>query len=413
MQVLRKEFPSKGSILIRILNVQTVFGKRVDHFIKGESIEIDGKNLLMLPALIDPHVHFRTPGAEYKENWESGSLAAIAGGVTTVFDMPNNTPSCITAQALHQKKQLIESQLKVPLRFALYFGADQNHLDEIPKVKDEIIALKIYMGSSTGNLLMTDPKALETAFQIAAENDVLVAVHAEDEDLIQKRKTECKAALQYPKDHSVIRNPEVAARAVQKAIELAKKYHTRLYIAHVSTKEELDLIRQAKKEKLPIYAEATPHHLFLNTELYETLDTLALVNPPLREDTTPLWEALEDGTIDTIGTDHAPHLLEEKKLPYGKAPSGFPSIEIYLALLLNAYHEKRISLEKIVSLTRTRIQEIFRWPDNDDVVLVDLNKIKKVDSAHFKSRAKWSPYEGWTLKGWPTTTILKGKIYSL
>ena len=398
--------------MIEIRDVQTIDGHRVDLEIEGENRIINATDLMLLPALIDPHVHFRVPGADYKENWETAARAAIAGGVTTVFDMPNNFPSCITEERLEAKRRIIEAQLKIPLRYGLYLGADQNHLEELTKVSDEIVGMKIYMGSSTGDLLMKDPKALDKAFRLAAENDVLVAVHAEDEDLIEKRKIECKAALQLgAAAHSIIRNPEVAARAVKQAIDLAEKYGTRLYIAHVSTREELDLIRKAKMAGLPVYAEATPHHLFLNTKAYERLGTCALVNPPLRDDTSALWEAIQDETIDTIGTDHAPHLLEEKKRPYGSAPSGFPSIELYLPLLLNAYNEKKISLEQIVSLTHTRPQEIFKWPINDDVVLVDLKKTRTVDDAHLKTKAKWSPYAGMTLKGWPRYTILKGKVY--
>lgn len=398
--------------MVEIRQVQTIDGHRINHSIEGEDRVIDAKDLILLPALIDPHVHFRIPGAAHKENWETASQAAIAGGVTTVFDMPNNSPPCVSAKRLAEKKQLIDAQLKIPLRYGLYLGADQNHLEEIAKVKDQIVGLKIYMGSSTGDLLMKDPKALEKAFRMAGENDVLVAVHAEDEDLIEERKVKCKAALHLgAAAHSLIRNAEVAARAVKVAIALAKQYGVRLYIAHVSTREELDLIREAKMAGLPVYAEATPHHLFLTTVAYERLGTCALVNPPLREDNRALWEAIQDGTIDTIGTDHAPHLLEEKRRPYGSAPSGFPSIELYLALLLNAYHEKKISLEQIVSLTHTRPQEIFRWPLNDDVVLVDLNKQRMVDDVHLKTKAKWSPYAGMTLQGWPRYTILKGKVY--
>lgn len=385
----------------------------------------------MLPALIDPHVHFRTPGAEHKESWESATWAALYGGVTTVCDMPNNRPSCITQQRLQEKMQLIDKQLPAPLRYGLYLGADQNHLGEIETT--DAVGVKIYMGSSTGDLLMKDPAALDEVFRLAAKRQMLVAVHAEDEDLIQMRKAECKAALHSPGApenasflgsciaalhlgaamHSVIRNEEVAVLAVEQALELAEKYGTRLYIAHVSTQGELDLIRRAKKRGLSVYAEATPHHLFLNTKAYETLGTLALVNPPLREDNRPLWEAIYDGTIDTIGTDHAPHLLEEKRLPFGQAPSGFPSIELYLALLLNAQALGKISLEQIVSLTHTRPQEIFQFPENGDVVLVDLALEKKVEPTHLKTKARWSPYDGMVLKGWPRYTIMKGQVYEL
>lgn len=401
--------------MIEIRKVQTIDGHRASYFIEGENRIIEAENFMLFPALIDPHVHFRVPGAEHKETWVTASRAAIAGGVTTVFDMPNNAPSCVSANQLKEKIQLIDRQLqKIPLRYGLYLGADQNHLDEIPKVKTQIVGLKIYMGSSTGDLLMKDPAALEKAFRLAAENDVLIVVHAEDEDLIEERKKTCKAALHVGAAiHSVIRNAEVAAIAVRAAIGLAKKYGTRLYIAHVSTRDELDLIRKAKQAGLSVYAEATPHHLFLNTDAYKTLGTCALVNPPLRDSNQALWEAIHDQTIDTIGTDHAPHLLKEKRGPYGSAPSGFPSIELYFALLLNAYHETQISLEQIVSLTHTRPQEIFRWPLNDDVVLVDLFKKRTVDDAHLQTKAKWSPYAGRTLVGWPRYTILRGKVYDL
>lgn len=259
---------------------------------------------------------------------------------------------------------------------------------------------------------MDSPAALEKAFKIAAENDVIVAVHAEDEEMIRARSHEMGSD---PAFHSVIRNPEVAARAVTHAIELAEKHKTRLYIAHVSTRAELDLIRAAKKKGISVFAEASPHHLFLNTHLYKKLGTFALVNPPLRspEDQEALWEAVHDETIDTIGSDHAPHTIEEKKRPYGSAPSGFPSIELYFSLLLNAHHEKRISFEEIVSLTHTRPQEIFRIPVNDDVVLVDLNKKWKVSDAHLQTKAKWSPYAGMSLQGSPRYVILRGKLFEL
>lgn len=400
--------------MIEIQNVQTIDKKRINHKIVGENQTIDGSNLTLLPALIDPHVHFRTPGQEHKENWESASIAAISGGVTTVFDMPNNSPSCISKKRLDEKKQIIDTQLKIPLRYGLYLGVDQNHLNEIAKVKDEVVGLKIYMGSSTGDLLMTDPKALNMAFKLAKENNLVVAVHAEDEDMIEERTAQCKADLHLGAAlHSKIRTPEVAQRAVAQAIDLAAKHGTSLYIAHVSTKEELKLIREAKKAGHKIYAEATPHHLFLNTSLYKKLGTLALVNPPLRDDTSALWKAVEDGTIDTIGTDHAPHQLQEKQLPYGKAPSGFPSIELYLSLLLNAYHEKKISLKKIVELTSTNPRKIFNWSETQDFVLVDLNHEWTINNKDLKTRAKWSPYFGRTIKGRVHSTILKGKVYRI
>lgn len=404
--------------MIEIHKVQTTDGHRIDCSIPSdESVSIDAEELMLFPALIDPHVHFRVPGAEYKEDWKSAAAAAIAGGVTTVLDMPNNAPACSTASALHGKEEIIRSQLdsvQIPLRYGLYLGADKRHLQEIPKLRQRIIGLKIYMGSSTGDLLIDDAASLRDAFQIAAENDLLVAVHAEDEALLKERRARFSGRRDAAV-HSEIRSSEAAERAVEQAIRLAEETKARLYIAHVSTKAELKLIRSAKKQGLSVYAEATPHHLFLNDSAYAKLDTLALVNPPLRskEDQEALWEGIHDETIDTIGTDHAPHTLEEKKKPYGSAPSGIPSIEFYFALLLNAHAEKKLSLEQIVSLTHTRPQEIFRLPIDDDVVLVNLLEKRTIEASMIRSKAGWSPYLGMTLRGWPHYTICQGRLFQL
>jgi dihydroorotase len=404
--------------MIEIKKVQTTNGHRIDCFLESEEDHLlDAQDLMLFPALIDPHVHFRVPGAEYKEDWTTAARAAIAGGVTTVIDMPNNTPSCCTVSALQMKKALVQEQLRavgIPLRAHFYFGVDQNHLSEIPKVKDQVTALKIYMGSSTGELLVNRPQALKEAFRLAAQNELLVAVHAEDEALLQAHAKQWRHRTDVA-IHSLIRGPDVARKAVEQAIRLAEDTKARLYLVHISTKGELDLIRQAKQKGLSVYAEVTPHHLFLDDSAYHHLGTRAVVNPPLRSrsDVEALWEALNDDTIDTIGTDHAPHTLEEKMQPYGQAPSGLPSIEFYFALLLNAYSEGKLSLEQIVSLTHTRPQEIFHLPLNDDVVLVDLERVKTIDQTMILSKAGWSPYLGRKLRGWPCYTINNGRLFDL
>jgi len=379
-------------------------------------LDAEGR-LMAIPALIDPHVHFRTPGQEHKENWISGAQAAVHGGVTTVIDMPNNTPSCITLERLLEKKKLINQQLseaKIPLHYALYLGADQNHLDEIAKAKNEVIGIKVFMGSSTGDLLMTDDSALDQVFKIAAQENLLVSVHAEDEDIIQEKKKEYATSLD-PATHSKIRDRSAAIRATSKAIDLAAKYNTRLFILHVSTKEEMELIRQAKKEGIHVYCEVTPHHLFLCDRDYAQWGTKVQMNPPIRtqEDQDSLWEAIHDGTVDTIGTDHAPHSREEKELPYGQAPSGIPGIETVLPLLLNAYHENKISLEKIIDLTHRNPKRLFGLGDTRDVVLVDLEREQLVAEDNLKTKCGWSPYAGRTLKGWPIFTLLNGHVYQV
>ena len=369
--------------------------------------------LLRLPALIDPHVHFRTPGAEHKENWISGAHAAVAGGVTCVFDMPNNKPSCSTLEALQNKHMLIQKQLEqsgIPLSYHLYFGADRTRLKEIPKAKDLVIGIKVFMGSSTGDLLIDDPATLEEIFRMAHDLDMLISVHAEDEAVILLNKERC-AWHNDPALHSRIRSRDAAVTAVKKALDLCAKYGTRLCILHVSTKEELHLIKQAKASGLPVYAEAAPHHLLLSSSAYAKWGNKVLVNPPLREpdDQHALWQAVNSGLIDFIGTDHAPHTLEEKNQDYGKAPSGIPSIELLLPLLLNAVNQGKLDLQTLMKVTRTNIEKIFRLTANTDVVLVDMQLEKEVDDGSLHTRCGWSPYAGQRLKGWPVYTIIKGR----
>lgn len=404
--------------MITIRNAKSAEGRSIDLAVESQNHEaIDAEGLTLIPALIDPHVHFRTPGLEHKETWEAAANAAIFGGITTVFDMPNTLPPTITKERLIEKKQQIDSQLKkigIPLHYGLYLGADKSHFDQIPRCKGECIALKVFMGSSTGDLVMDDESSLHSAFSLCAQHDMLLAVHAEDEALIQERKA-LFAYANHPRYHSQIRNDEVAFRATHKAIELARLYKTRLYLLHIGTKREIDLIRQAKEEGLQVFAETTPHHLFLTQDAYENLGTKVQMNPPLRTeaDRLALWEGIRNETIDTIGSDHAPHTLEEKALPYGKAPSGIPGVETTLPLLLNASAQGHITLSQIIRLMRTRIQEIFRIPPNDDWVLVDLKKTQTIDEKRLKTKCGWSPYAGLTLKGWPVKIILKGRIYDI
>lgn len=399
--------------MIRIEQAQSIDGNIINLTIPSDQdITIQAKGLTVLPGLIDPHVHFRTPGLDYKEDWRTAAQAAIAGGYTTVFDMPNTLPPTITQELLAAKKDLINQQLLdigIPLRYELFFGADKAHLDQIPLVKNAVIGIKVFMGCSTGNLVIDDDESLHAVFSLAAKNNMLVAVHAEDEHLMHERKAIFKDHLQY-KIHSRIRDVEVACCAVEKAIRLSKLYQTKLYILHASTREELALIKQAKQNNIPVFAETTPHHLFLNEHAYETLSGKAIVNPPLRaeEHQAALFEAIHEGTIDTIGSDHAPHTEAEKARPYGECPSGMPGIETTLALLLNAHHSKLLSLNEIVSLTSTRAQEIFQLPKYNDFVLVDLNKEAIVAKENLKTKCGWSPFAGTLLRGWPVYTILDG-----
>lgn len=402
---------------LTLTNVKLLDGTIGDHSVESEEpgvVDAEGR-LTLLPSVIDPHVHFRTPGHEHKEDWVTAGRGAGLSGVTTVFDMPNNSPPCTTKEALRRKKEIIDGQLKeagIPLRYHLYFGADANHLEELGQVKDEIIGLKIYMGSSTGGLTMDSTSALDNAFRLAGQENVLIAVHAEDEAILQKNLQ----LYQGEKDastHSKVRSPDAAVKATKEAIALAEKYGTRLVICHVSTGEEIELIKEAKKRGVLVYCEVCTHHLFLSTEDYSHLNTLGQVNPPLRskKDQQALWRAIDEGVVDFFATDHAPHTLEEKMMPYGQAPSGIPGVETLLPLLLNAYNEGKLTLEKIVQLTRVNIEQIYELERTQDFVLVDLDMVKEVKIADLKTKCGWSPYAGRHLKGWPVYTILKGKAY--
>lgn len=399
-------------------NLNTLSGQKTDLIINNNQNEIiNADHLTLLPGLIDPHVHFRTPGMEYKEDWRTAAQASIKGGYITVFDMPNTLPPTITAELLAEKKALIDKQLKeigIPLHYQLFFGTDKHHLDQIAKVKNEVIGIKVFMGCSTGNLVIDDDESLHAVFKIAAENNLLVAVHAEDEHMMKDNAKKFNLPQPYHV-HSQIRSEEVAAVAVKKAIDLSREYHTRLYVLHMSSEAEINLIKQAKNEGLSVYAETTPHHLFLNTHDYEKLNGKAVMNPPLRSTKHQecLFRAIREGIIDIIGSDHAPHTIEEKERPYGSCPAGVPGIETTLALLLNAHQQNLLSLQEIVNLTSKRAQEIFKLNPTEDFVLIDLNKQQTVDENKLKTKCAWSPFAGRKLIGWPVYTILNNQVFDL
>lgn len=374
---------------------------------------IDTTGLTALPAVIDPHVHFRTPGLEHKEDWVHASRAAINGGCTMVFDMPNVIPPTITESLFIDKKKIIDRQLQasgILLRYELYIGADKQHFDQLAAVKNQAIGIKVFMGCSTGNLVIDDDASLEKVFKIAAENDMLVAVHAEDEHMLIERKKQYFNANDYA-CHSLIRHIDVAVHAIRKAIALSRKYGTRLYILHISSAQEIELIKQAKMDGLSVYAETTPHHFFLDTSAYTTLKGRACVNPPLRDASqrAAILNAIKEGVIDTIGSDHAPHTLEEKELPYGQCPSGMPGIEFLLPILLTAHHQGELSLDHVIGLTSRNARNIFRLPEFDDKVFVDLAHTASVTET--ASKCGWSPYNGMTFTGWPVYTMMKDRVY--
>lgn len=415
-----------------IKNAELVSGQIVNIFIKDELIYdiskklpladqvIEAKGKVIMPGIIDPHVHFRVPGAEYKEDWETGSKAAAAGGITTVLDMPNNQPPTISQKDLERKRQLIRDRSYV--NYGLYIGATETNLKEL-KAARNIAGIKVYLGSTTGSLLVRDYGAVE---QIMNECNQIIAFHSEDEDCLQQNvKCPSNAAgrqmlnvKDIPELHSQMRPEECAIESTQKVINIVKKTKKQAYICHVSSQKELELIHQAKKSGQTIYAEAAPHHLFLNTETASKLNNFAKVNPPLRSEKTQRAMQSALNLIDIIGTDHAPHTEEEKSHFYHQAPSGMPGLETSLPLMLNFYYQGKIGLDRIVELMCRKPAKIFNIKKRGDIepgffadlTIVDLHLTKQVENSKLYTKCRWSPFAGWRLIGWPIITLVNGQV---
>ena len=402
----------KKNRIIILKNGTDVFGKKIEILINEEIIEkisenieekeflnkenvkiIDVEKKLIMPGVIDVHTHMREPGITYKEDFETGSKACAKGGITTFYDMPNTIPATTALENLLNKKELAGKQSVV--NFGIHFGGSKNNnIDEIRKVleKKEANTVKIFMNVTTGEMLIEDDEILKGIFK----NSELVLVHAENE-------------------------------MIDKAIALNQKYGKGLYVCHIPSAEELQKVIEAKKdnklnnERHPIYAEVTPHHLFLNEEIRESSERnkmLLRMKPELRKksDNEFLWKAINEGCIDTIGTDHAPHLIEEKM---EKVTFGMPGVETSLALMLTAYNEGKIKLPVIQKLMCENPAEIMKIVKRGklkegyyaDVIVVDTEKewIAGVDDT-LESKCGWTPYENWKLKGKNIMTIVNGEI---
>ncbi len=378
---------------------------------------IDGSHLVKLPTMIDPHVHFRVPGLEAKEDFIFGSRAAFKGGILEVFDMPNVVPPTVTYDRLMDKISCIDEQIQqaqVPMKYQLFFGADKNNFDEIVKVKDHVVGVKVFMGSSTGELLMDDLSSLHAIYALCKAHGLLIALHAEDECTIKTN------AEQYEHDerylaHSFIRSREAAVRAVKQVVELVRIYKVPSYILHTSTPEELAIVKAAKDEGLPVYAETCPHYLFMDMSHYETLGGKAKMNPALRTqaDSEYLWQAIREGLVDTIGSDHAPHEMSLKSNRVQCCPSGVPGVETTLNLLLTAYKQGKVTLRDIVKLTSENPAKIFKRPCHESFLLADIETYKHVEAQNLFTKCRWSPYEGLSLTGYVQYIYADGMLYDI
>ncbi len=377
---------------------------------KSADETINAKGMLAIPGLIDAHVHCREPGMTQKEDFRTAGYAAAAGGVTTILDMPNNRPATTTTGLLEEKRKLAAE--KCIANYGFHFGATEGNLAEIRKATN-IASVKVFMGSSTGDLLISDEGALDSIMGSGRR----ISVHAEDEAMLKANEKSQGAGTWTAERHLEARNKMVAASAASLAITAAKRKNARMHLCHISTTEETELMAKFRRN-MNLSCEVTPHHLFLPVEDAAKLGTMAKVNPPLRrkEDVAALWNALNSGTIDMVATDHAPHLLEEKSSD--EPPSGMPGLETMLPLLLDAANKGRLSMQQVISLTSANPARIFGIQSRGhiaegyfaDITLIDLKKEKTVKNDELQTKSKWSAFEGWKLKGAVTSTIINGRL---
>jgi dihydroorotase len=379
-------------------------------------MEVDVDGLWLWPGAIDGHVHFREPGPTHKEDWTTGSRAAVAGGVTTVFEMPNTRPTTTTVERLNEKRAIAES--KSLCNFGLFFGANPANL-EAARAATNVAGLKIFMGCSTGDLLVYEEADLEKIFQ---EYPRRICVHAESELRLRERTEQFKDQMDDAAIHSVIRDNESAREAVEMAGRLAAKYGRDLHVLHLSTGIELDEIDKWRAEngEISITCEVCPHHLFLDTRDYDTHGTFVRMNPPLRdpEDVETMWMALNDGRIPMIATDHAPHTIEEKSKPYREAPSGVPGVETMLPLMLDAADRGLCDHRDVLDWLCHNPAKIYGMVDRGeirvgahaDLVVIDPGMLRMIRNKEQFSKCAWTPWHEQETTGWPVLTFVGGEL---
>ncbi len=376
----------------------------------GETI--DARGLHILPGVIDSQVHFREPGATHKEDLESGARAAVLGGVTAVFEMPNTMPPTTTAEALADK--LARARHRMACDFAFWVGGTADTVADIPDLEHlpGSAGIKVFAGSSTGDLLVEDEATLAAILALTSRR---VAFHSESEARLRSRKALQQEGI--PASHSVWRDATAALNCTTRLVRLAEAARKPIHILHVSTADEMTFLAD---HKALVSVEVTPQHLSLTAEeAYPRLGTRAQMNPPLRsaEHQAALWRAVENGVADILGSDHAPHTLEEKAKPYPASPSGMPGVQTMLPVMLDHVAAGRLSLQRLVDMTSHGPQRLFGIAGKGrlavgydaDLALVDLAATTHIRSAQMASRAGWTPFEGSTLKGRVAGTIIRGR----
>lgn len=403
-----------GDVLIRDERIEKIESDISDPH--AEIIPADGA--MLIPGAIDDQVHFREPGLTHKGNIMSESRAAVAGGITSYFEMPNTVPQAVTVELLEDKYRT--AAVSSLANYSFFMGTTNDNYDEVMRISPEkVCGVKIFMGSSTGNMLVDNPTTLEKIF---AGSESIIAVHCEDEETIRKNLAHFRSLYEdnlQPSHHPLIRSEEACYLSSSMAVELARKHGTRLHVLHISTAKETELFEPGPVENKKITAEACIHHLWFCDKDYEEKGNLIKWNPAIKSsvDREGIWKALMESRIDVIATDHAPHTLEEKKQPYLQAPSGGPLVQHSVQAMFDFYKQGRISRERIVEKMCHNPARLFRVKDRGFIregYYADLVLIKKKDSLVERSgllyHCGWSPFEGHTFSYSVETTLINGRI---
>ena len=386
--------------------------KKIGKIELNSSKVFDATDKLVLPGIIDTQVHFREPGSTDREDLESGSRAAVLGGVTSVFEMPNTNPP--TSNLIEFEKKLNLAKDRMHCNYAFYFGATPENTNQLSKLKDlkGCCGVKLFAGSSTGKLLVAKEEDIE---KVISKSDRIVSIHSEDEEVLNLRKKFIKEDDVH--SHPEWRNNECAMSSTRRVVKIAERYNKQIHVLHVTTKEEVDFLAMHKKN---VTFEITPQHLTLYApDCYNKLGSFAQMNPPIRkkEHYDRLWTAVKNSIVDVLGSDHAPHSREDKNKKYPASPSGMPGVQTILPIMLNHINNKKLSLEQLIKLMCENPCKIFgikkkgyiKEGFDADLTIIDMNKKQTIKNEMMATKCGWTPFHDMTIKGFPVATIINGK----
>ena len=386
--------------------------KKIGKIEVNSSKVFDAADKIVLPGIIDTQVHFREPGSTDREDLESGSRAAVLGGITSVFEMPNTNPP--TSNLVEFEKKLNLAKNRMHCNYAFYFGATPENANQLSKLKNlkGCCGVKLFAGSSTGKLLVAKEEDIE---KVISNSDRVVSIHSEDEEILNLRKKFIKEGDVH--SHPEWRNNECAISSTRRVVKIAERYNKQIHVLHVTTKEEVDFLAMHKKN---ITFEITPQHLTLYApDCYDKLGTFAQMNPPIRkkEHYDRLWTAVKNSIVDVLGSDHAPHSKDDKYKKYPTSPSGMPGVQTILPIMLNHINNKKLSLKQLIKLMSENPCKIFGIQNKGyikegfdaDLTIIDMNKEKNIKNEMMATKCGWTPFHDMTVKGFPIATIINGK----